>query len=74
MEAKYDMFGQEINENDYVCCSSTSSRTGMYIAKVDKITSYKVRITDTNGKIHQKSHNKVFVVTAQIAEIPELMI
>jgi hypothetical protein len=24
MKQKYDMFGQELNENDCVCCSSAS--------------------------------------------------
>jgi hypothetical protein len=46
----------------------------MYIAKIESITEQKVRIVDTKGKFHQKAHNKVFVVTQQIADIPELMI
>ena len=69
-----DMFGQTINSGDYVCCTSSSTSTGMYIGMVDKITLSKVQVTDTRGNRHQKDHKKVFVVTAQIENIPELMI
>ena len=74
MGSKYDMFGQDLNIDDYVCCTSSVGSTGMYIAKIEKITDRKVRVKDRKGKMHQKSHNKVFVITAQIDDITELMI
>lgn len=73
-ELKFDMFDQVINVDDYVCCSSSSATTGMYIGKVEKITAQKVRMKALNGAFHQKSFDKVFVVTAQIETIPELMV
>jgi len=72
--AKRDFFKQEINVGDWVCCSSTSSSTGMYIGLVTKITDHKVQLTEPNGAKHMKSFSKVFVVTAQCESIPELMI
>ena len=71
---KHDMFGQEIKVGDYVVCTSTRSSTGMYVGKVDKLTEHKVRLTQLNGAQHQKSFDKVFVVTEQIKTVPELMI
>ena len=71
---KYDMFDQDIHVGDYVCCTSSRGSTGMYIGKVEKITDHKVRMKDLNGNFHQKSFDKVFVVTAQIETVPELMI
>jgi len=69
-----DFFKQEIKVGEWACCSSSSSSTGMYIGKITKITASKVQITDTHGKNHQKSFSKVFIVSAQIETIPEMMI
>jgi len=69
-----DFFKQEISEGDWVCCSSSSASTGMYIGQVTKITDKKIRLTEPSGRKHMKDHKKVFVVTAQCESIPELMI
>lgn len=69
-----DMFKQPIHIGDYVCCTSSSTSTGMYIAKVDAVTAHKVQAIDRRGNRHQKSFNKVFVCTEQINSVPELMI
>lgn len=71
---KRDFFKQEIKIGDWVVCHSSSGSTGMYLGKVTKLTDHKVQLTQTNGAKHQKSFNKVFVVTAQVDTVPELMI
>jgi len=71
---KRDFLGQEINVGDFACCSSASASTGMYIGKVIKITDHKVQLTALDGKKHMKSFDKVFIVTKQIEEIPEMLI
>ena len=74
IEDKEDMFGQNISEGDFVCCTSTSASTGMYVGRVTKLTKSKVQITDTKDNKHMKNYDKVFVVTAQIMTVPELII
>ena len=69
-----DFLGQEIKVGEFACCSSSSASTGMYIGKVTKITTTKVQLTALNGGKHMKSFNKVFIVTAQIDTIPEMLI
>lgn len=73
-DIKRDFLGQEINVGDFACCSSSNSSTGMYIGRVTKLTEHKVQLTALDGKNHMKGFNKVFIVTAQIDTIPEMLI
>lgn len=72
--SKFDFASQEIHVGDYVVCTSSSSKTGMYVGKVTNVTEHKVQITAVDGKKHQKSFDKVLVITHQVKENPAMLI
>ena len=74
MDSKFDFMSQEIKIDDYVVCTSSKGSTGMYVGKVTKLTDFKVQIMDINGTKHQKSFDKVLVITHQVNENPAMLI
>lgn len=74
MAYNQDFTGQEINVGDYVCCTSASGSTGMYIAQVKSLADKKAQVVALDGKTHSKAFNKMFVVNGQIQTNPSLLL